>query len=132
MLLNGKPTFAYARSHYPEHKYKVQSRGRLAGGKHTLVVDFAYDGGGVGKGGTATLSVDGKEVAKGRIEQTVPARLSFNEGLDVGADTGLPVVKDYDVPFTFTGEIDKVIIDLKPAPGTPDGGANDKPHAELD
>jgi len=132
MLLDGKPTFAYARSHYPEHKYKVQSAARLTGGKHTLVVDFAYDGGGVGKGATATLSVDGKEVAKGRIAETVPARFSLNEGVDIGEDTGLPVVKDYDVPFKFTGAIEKVVVDLKPSPGTPSGGGSAKPPVDVE
>ena len=65
MLLNGKPTFAYSRSHYPEHKYKVAATNVIPEGKHTLVMDFSYDGGGVGKGGTATLLVDGNEVDKG-------------------------------------------------------------------
>jgi len=44
----------------------------------------AYGGGGAGKGGTATVSVDGKEVAKGRVEKAVPIRISLDEGLDVG------------------------------------------------
>ena len=85
----------------------------LAPGKHTIKVDFAYDGGGPGKGGTATLAVDGRAVAKGRIERTVPIRISLDEGLDVGEDTGTPVSLSYDVPFRFTGKIDKVTIDLK-------------------
>jgi arylsulfatase len=75
-------------------------------------MDFAYDGGGIGKGGTATLLVDGQEVAKGRIEKTVPVRVSLDEGLDVGEDTGTPVNLNYDVPFKFTGKIDKVTIQL--------------------
>jgi hypothetical protein len=99
----------YARSHYPEHKYKVQGPDKLAAGKHTVKVDFAYGGGGAGKGGTATVSVDDKEVAKGRIEQTVPARVSADETLDIGEDTGTPIIRNYEVPFHFTGEI----IDLK-------------------
>ena len=81
-------------------------------GKHTLVLDFAYDGGGVGKGATATLLVDGNEVAKGRIDETVPTRYSMTEGLEVGRDAGMPVSKDYRVPFIFTGEIGRVIVKL--------------------
>jgi arylsulfatase len=93
--------------------YEVAGKGALAPGKHTVKMDFVYDGGGIGKGGTATLSVDGKVVAKGRIEKTVPIRISLDEGLDVGEDTGTPVNLSYDVPFKFTGEIAKVVIDLK-------------------
>ena len=68
----------------------------------------------MGKGGTGTLSADGKQIAQGKIERTVPIRYSLDEGLDVGEDTGTPVNLTYDVPFKFTGKIDKVTIDLKP------------------
>jgi arylsulfatase len=61
----------------------------------------------------ATLFVDGKEVAKGRIEGTVPVRVSSDETFDIGEDTGTPIVRDYKVPFKFTGEIHKVVVDLK-------------------
>ena len=113
LLMEGKPTFLYARSHYPEHKYKVQAPDTLAPGKRTVKVDFIYDGGGTGKGGTATIYVDGKQVAQGRIDQTVPVRVSADETLDIGEDTGTPIVRDYQVPFRFSGEIEKVVIDLK-------------------
>jgi arylsulfatase len=85
----------------------------LAPGKHTIRMDFLYDGGGIGKGGTAAIFVDGKEVAKRRIEKTVPIRISQEEGLDVGEDSGTPVNLSYDVPFKFTGKLDKVTIDLR-------------------
>ena len=68
----------------------------------------------MGKGGTGTLSADGKRIAQGKIERTVPIRYSLDEGLDVGEDTGTPVDLSYDVPFKFTGKISKVTIDLKP------------------
>ena len=68
----------------------------------------------MGKGGTGTLSADGKQIAQGKIERTVPIRYSLDEGLDVGEDTGTPVDLSYDVPFKFTGKISKVTIDLKP------------------
>lgn len=64
---------------------------------------FASDGGGIGKGGKATLEVDGKPVAEGRIEQTIPIRVTLDEGLDVGEDTGTPVTTSYDVYFGFQG-----------------------------
>ncbi|RSL15811.1 hypothetical protein EDE15_1316 [Edaphobacter aggregans] len=68
----------------------------------------------MGKGGILTLTSDGKQLASGRIERTVPIRYELDEGLDVGEDTGTPVDLSYDVPFKFTGTIDKVVIDLKP------------------
>ena len=114
-LLGGKPTFAYARSHYPEHKYVVAAPAALAPGDHEIKVDFAYDGGEPGSGGTATIFVDGREVTKGRVDQTVPVRVSADETFDIGEDTGTPVVRDYDVPFRFTGTIRKVIVELKPS-----------------
>jgi arylsulfatase A-like enzyme len=108
----GKPTFHYNTVNL--YHYSIASPQVLATGKHTLVVDFKYDGGGLGKGGTATLSADGKKIAEGRIERTVPIRYALDEGLDVGEDTGTPVDLSYDVPFKFTGTLGKVTIDLKP------------------
>jgi arylsulfatase len=71
-----------------------------------------YDGGGIGKGGTGTISVDGTQVAQGRIDRTVPLRFSIDETFDVGEDTGTPANLAYDVPFKFTGQIEKVVINL--------------------
>jgi arylsulfatase len=113
MLLDGKPTFMYSLSHYPEHKHTVAASEVIPAGEHTLVLDFDYDGGGVGKGGTATLLLNDKEVAKGKIPATVPTRFSMTEGLDVGRDAGMPLTKDYQIPFRFTGEIAKVVVTLK-------------------
>jgi hypothetical protein len=84
----------------------------LPPGKHTVVVDFKYDGPGLGKGGTATLLVDGKEVAYGNIPRTIPFRISADETFDFGEDTGTPVSEDYKVPFKFTGTLIKVVISL--------------------
>jgi hypothetical protein len=86
----------------------------LAPGKHTIVFDFAYDGGGIGKGGNGTLTVDGNKVAEGRIALTQPLRFSLDESFDVGQDTGTPVIDEYDgkMPFKFTGVLNKVEIDL--------------------
>jgi arylsulfatase A-like enzyme len=121
LVLDGKPVFVHALSNQKEHKYRVASDQKLAPGKHTITFDFAYDGGGVGKGGTGTLSVDGKKVAEGKIERTVGRRFSLDETFDVGEDTGTPVVEDYadKMPFRFTGKLNKLVIDLKPKPGDP-------------
>jgi arylsulfatase len=72
------------------------------------------DGGGMGKGGTVTLTANGKKVAEGRLARTVPNKLSICEGLDIGMDNGSPVDFTYKMPFAFTGKIEKVTIELKP------------------
>ena len=112
-LLNGKPTFAYNLAGVKH--YKIASKTALSAGTHNIQLDFKYDGGGLGKGGLATLQVNGKTVASGRIDRTLPFRLSLDETMDCGEDTGTPINEDYKVPFKFTGEIKKVMIDLKPA-----------------
>jgi arylsulfatase len=109
---DGKPVFDYNRANVSH--FRIAAPDALTPGKHTLVFEFNYDGGGAGKGGTATLSADGKQVAQGRIEATMPYRFSGDETFDVGEDTGTPVSEDYDVPFKFTGEINKLVIDLDP------------------
>jgi arylsulfatase len=115
LLMDGKPEFVHAFSNQAQHKYRVASTERLAPGQHTIRFDFQYDGGGRGKGGTGALLVDGKQVAKGRIERTVPNRFSLDETFDVGLDTGTPVVEDYtgQMPFKFSGKLEKVTIELK-------------------
>jgi len=115
LVLEGKPVFVHALSNQAQHKYKVASKDALAPGRHTIRLDFAYDGGGIGMGGLGTLTVDGKKAAEGRIEKTVRARFSLDETFDVGMDTGTPVVEEYagEMPFKFTGTLDKFTIDLK-------------------
>jgi arylsulfatase len=114
LLMDGKPEFDYAFSNQKQHKYRVASKEKLPAGKHTIKFDFKYDGPGFGKSGTGTLSVDGKEVAQGKIERTIPVRFSLDETFDVGQDTGTPVVEDYvnKMPFKFTGTLKKVVIEL--------------------
>ena len=86
----------------------------LSAGKHTIVFDFKYDGPGPAKGGTGVLSVDGKEVERKTIEHTIPLLMSIDETFDVGLDTRTPVDFSYDVPFRFTGTIDKLNYKLGP------------------
>jgi arylsulfatase len=122
LVLDGRPTFAYAFSNqdgdkYPnqlKYKTRIAAGERLPPGTHTIGFDFAYDGGGIGKGGQGTLTVDGKEVADGRIEITQPIRFSLDESFDVGEDTGSPVIDEYDakMPFKFNGTLSKVMIEL--------------------
>ena len=110
-LEKGKPVFHF--NFVDVAHYQVAGSDAISAGKHTLKMDFAYDGGGIGKGGNVTLSVDGKEVAKGRVEKSIPFRITLDESLDVGEDTGTPVNLKYDVPFKFTGKIDQVTVELK-------------------
>src|SRR5271165_4303342 len=81
---------------------------------------FKYDGGGIGKGGLATLTVDGKIVAEQKLTRTIPFRVSADETLDIGEDTGTPVSEDYHVPFKFTGKLNKVVVRLAEAALTPE------------
>jgi arylsulfatase A-like enzyme len=110
-LKGGKPTYTY--NWLGLQRYTVAAKQALPAGKATIRYEFAYDGGGVGKGGTGTLFVNGKKVATGRIDRTQCCAFSADEGADVGADEGTPVTEAYKVPFKFTGKIAKVTIELK-------------------
>ena len=110
-LLEGKPVFCYNLAGV--ERYMVAGKDKLADGKHTVAVEFKYDGGGLGKGGTAVLTVDGKPVAEGKLARTLSFRMSLDETLDTGEDTGTSVSEEYHVPFKFTGTIDKVTIRLQ-------------------
>jgi arylsulfatase len=116
LLLQGRPLFAYALSNQPDHKYKVLSDQPLPPGDHVLRVTFEYDGGGIGKGATATLLVDEKPVGHVRIPQTVAVRFSLDETFDVGADMGTPVLEEYaeKMPFAFTGTLKRFVTVLQP------------------
>jgi len=108
---DGKPMFTY--NWLGLQRYTVAAKQALPAGKATIRFEFAYDGGGVGKGGTGKLFVNGKNVATGRIERTQGGVFSVDEGADVGADEGTPVTEAYKVPFKFTGKIYSVTIELK-------------------
>ena len=75
----------------------------------------AANGGGLGKGGNGRLLVDGRQVAKGRIDRTMGFRISLDETFDIGADAGEPVSEDYRVPFDFQGDLKKVEVKLAKA-----------------
>jgi hypothetical protein len=87
----------------------------VAAGKATVRMNFDYDGGGVGKGGTATLLVNDKTVASGKIERTQGMAFSADETAGVGQDDATPVTMDYkERDNSFTGKILKVTVDVKP------------------
>jgi hypothetical protein len=129
-LLKGKPMFTW--NLLDLKRVKWQGPDALAPGKHTIVYDFKYDGlgfatlafnnmSGIGRGGTGTLTVDGKVVSTQTMERSVPLALPIDETFDIGSDTGTPVDdQDYQTPFGFTGTINKLSISVEPPKLTPD------------
>ncbi|MDM0029715.1 arylsulfatase [Variovorax saccharolyticus] len=112
-LKDGRPTYTY--NWVGLERYTVASPEALPPGKATIKLDFAYDGGGSGKGGIASLSVGGRKVAEGRIEKTIPFLISPDEGADVGEDDDTPVSGDYvaGTKSRFTGKIEKVTVEVR-------------------
>jgi arylsulfatase len=121
-VLKGKPVFTW--NLVDLKRVKWQGPEVLSPGRHTLEFDFKYNGmgmgtlafnnmSGIGQGGTGTLKVDGTTVATQTMEHTLPLILQWDENFDVGADTGTPVDdQDYQVPFTFTGKLDKLTLTI--------------------
>jgi arylsulfatase len=112
-LKEGKPVYFY--NLVGLERTAVASQQALPAGKATITLDFAYDGGGLGRGGTATLSVNGRKVAQGRIPRTTANSFSGDEGADVGMDEDTPVSEDYQAgpQSRFTGKIGQVTITVK-------------------
>ena len=110
-IQNGKPVYEY--NYFAHERYKVISSETLAPGPAVIRVDFKYDGG-IGKGGTATLFINGKKVGEGRIDKTCPSRFGA-ESFDVGMDNGSPVSESYQPPFAYAGTIKEVEISIKPS-----------------
>ncbi len=117
-VLGNKPVFCYNLA--AVERYCVTGSDALAAGKRNIELDFKYDGPGLGKGGAATLLVDGKPAGEGKIARTLAFRMSLDETLDCGEDTGTPISEDYQVPFHFTGKIDKVAVRIGDATLTPE------------
>jgi arylsulfatase len=112
-LKDGKPVYCY--NFLGLQEYKVSAPQALAAGKATIRMNFDYDGGGIGKGGTATILVNGEKVASGRIERTQPTIFSADETAGVGVDDATPVTTDYqERANAFTGKILKVTVEVKP------------------
>ncbi|WP_024297369.1 arylsulfatase [Methylomicrobium lacus] len=112
-LKDGKPAYTY--NYLNQNQYTISSAEALPKGKSKLVFEFAYDGGGLGKGGNGTLSVDGRKLAEGRIDKTQPMAFSADETADVGIDDATPVVAGIGLgaQTRFTGKIEKVTIEVK-------------------
>ena len=118
-LLKGKPVFLY--NFLDLERFRWEGQQALTPGKHTIVFDFTYGGPGFGKGGTGVLKVDGKEVANQKIPHTIPFIMTMDETFDVGVDTRTGVDdKDYQVPFRFTGKLNKLTFKVGPMQLTSD------------
>jgi arylsulfatase len=78
-------------------------------------MEFAYEGPGMGKGGTAALFVDGEQVGEGNVAATAAMVFSADDTCDVGRENGALVAEDYPVPNDFTGEINWVELDVAEA-----------------
>jgi len=112
-LLKGKPVFVY--NFLDLERFRWEGEQVLSPGKHSIVFDFKYDGPGFGKGGTGTLRVDDNEIASNKVPHTIPFLITIDETFDVGVDTRTPVNdKDYQVPFRFTGKLNKLTFKLGP------------------
>jgi len=106
----GKAKFAY--NLFALETYYAGADRPIPAGRHLVLMEFAYDAGGLGKGGTVSLYYDGEKVGAGRVERTVPFAFSADETTDVGRDTGTPVTTEYDLKSSvFTGTINWVRID---------------------
>ena len=112
-LLKGKPVFLY--NFLDFERFRWEGQDALEPGKHTIVFDFKSAGPGFGKGGAGILNVDGVEVASKSIPHTIPTIMPWDETFDVGVDTRTGVDDgDYQVPFAFSGTIDKLTVALEP------------------
>ena len=107
----GKPKYCY--NFVGLQRFYIESDTAFSPGEHQVRMEFAYDGGGIAKGGMVTLYLDGKKVGEGRVEHTVPMAFSSDETCDVGMEGGTPVSEDYGPRGNeFTGEVKWVQIDI--------------------
>lgn len=112
--IEGRPAYCY--NTFGLARYKTAADAPMPAGEHQVRMEFKYDGGGLGKGGDVALFVDGKPVAQGRVDATMPMIFSGDETTDVGADTATPVSDDYTPKGSvFTGRVDWVQIDIDEA-----------------
>jgi arylsulfatase A-like enzyme len=98
-----------------QHFY-VESGSVIPEGDHQVRMEFAYDGGGMGKGGAVSLYVDGKKVGEGKVAATAAVVFSADDGCDVGEDTGAPVSEEYGARGNaFNGRVKGVQIAISEA-----------------
>jgi hypothetical protein len=111
---NGRPKYCY--NLFGLQRFYVEGGTEILPGAHQVRMEFAYDGGGLAKGGTVTLYLDGEKAGDGRVEGTVPMLFSGDETCDVGSDTASPVSDDYTSEESqFNGTVEWVQIDIDEA-----------------
>jgi len=119
-LLDGRPTYHY--NYFGLQRFQVRTDQSLASGRHEIRMDFSYDGGGEGLGGSVAISVDGICDGKGRIGATIPYYFSFDETLNVGVDLGTPVSPEYPrLDNALVGLVHAVCIEIGDDCGESDG-----------
>ena len=111
-MKDGKPIYAY--NWLGLEQFNVAAKQKVAAGKHTLKLDFAYDGG-RGAGGTASIYLDGAKVGEGKIGKTHSNVFGLDETADVGEDQNTPVNPTYKGKSKFTGKINKITVETLPA-----------------
>jgi arylsulfatase A-like enzyme len=107
---DGKPRYCY--NLLGIQRFYVEGDREIPSGTHQVRVEFAYDGGGLGKGGNVTLFVDGEKAGEGRVEATAAMVFSADDTCDVGMEGGALVAEDYPEPNTFSGDVNWVEIAL--------------------
>jgi arylsulfatase len=111
---DGKPKYCY--NLFGVQRFYVEGQAPIPAGTHQVRMEFAYDGGGLGKGGAVSLYVDGEQVGEGRVGGTVPMIFSGDETCDVGSDTASAVSEDYSAAESrFSGNVNWVQIDVDEA-----------------
>ena len=93
-------------------RFNIQSKDRIPTGNVTLKAVYKSDADKPFAGATVTLFANEKKMAEGRVEKSIPNRVTLDETMDIGIDTGTPVADGYDMPFKFTGKLKSVTIDL--------------------
>ncbi|MGF1495040.1 MAG: sulfatase-like hydrolase/transferase [Microcoleaceae cyanobacterium] len=94
-------------------RYNITSDQKLPTGKVSLKAVYKTDSDKPYAGADVTLYANNRKIGSGRVEKTLPNRITLDETLDVGFDTGTPVTETYELPFDFTGQLDKVTIELQ-------------------
>jgi hypothetical protein len=108
---DGKAKFVY--NVLGIHEFAVEADSPIPAGVHQVRIEFAYDGGGLAKGGDVTLYHDGNTVGAGRVEATQPMIFSADETTDIGYESGTTVTPEYTARTSrFTGKLHWVQIDL--------------------
>ena len=126
----GKPKYCY--NLLGIHYFYVEGSSALPPGEHQLRMEFKYDGGGLGKGGTVALYVDGTKVGEGKVAATAAMIFAADDGLDVGSDTGSPVSQDYGPRGNeFTGRVKGVEITIADAADSEDHLVNPEEAMHL-